>query len=138
MTEQHYQGGCQCGNVQYVVVGQPTVAAICHCKMCRRAHAAPAVAWALFESAQVEFTAGKPKRYESSPDAVRGFCADCGTQISFEASYLPGLVDISIGSLDELAAISPSLHYWYEEHLSWFKLGDELQRYQQWPPLEAD
>jgi len=105
--------------------------------MCRRAHAAPAVAWALFDSSQVEFTKGEPKTFESSPDAERSFCGDCGTQISFEASYLPGMIDISVGSLDDPGNISPSLHYWYEEHLAWFNVGDNLQRYDQWPPLDA-
>jgi len=103
--------------------------------MCRRAHAAPAVAWALFDSSQVTFTKGEPKQFESSPDAQRGFCADCGTQLCFKASYLPGMIDISIGSLDDPNAISPSLHYWHEQHLAWFNVSDDLQRYDQWPPL---
>lgn len=132
---QHHRGGCQCGNVQYRASGPAKVSALCHCSMCRRAHAAPAVGWALFDSSQVTFTKGEPKQFESSPDAQRGFCADCGTQLCFEANYLPGMIDISIGSLDDPNAISPSLHYWHEQHLTWFEVSDDLKRYDQWPPL---
>ena len=87
-------------------------AAICHCSMCRRAGGAPAIAWAMFAEDQVEFPNEKPKTYASSPPAQRGFCPHCGTPISFTATFIPGLIDITIGSLDDPAAIQPSLHYW--------------------------
>lgn len=130
------QGGCQCGAVRYSITGEPILAAICHCTMCRRAHAAPAVAWAMFDESQVAFDKGQPRPYASSADAQRGFCRDCGTQISFTASFLPGLIDISIGSLDDPEAIRPTLHYWDNEHLSWVEFADGLPRHPEFPPME--
>jgi len=95
MNEGELEGGCQCGAVRYVLTGTPVMAALCHCTMCRRANAAPAVGWAMFSEEQVRFTKGPPTQYASSPEAKRGFCAQCGTQISFTASYIPGLIDIT-------------------------------------------
>jgi hypothetical protein len=105
------EGGCQCGAVRYTISGEPTMAALCHCTMCRRAHAVPAVAWAMFRDDQIRFIAGLPKSYAASAEGTRGFCAACGTQISFTATYIPALIDIAVGSLDQPEAISPTRHY---------------------------
>lgn len=134
--DQTLEGGCQCGAVRYRITGEPVFAAICHCSMCRRAHAAPAVAWAMFSEAQVSFTAGKPAAYASSPDAERGFCAMCGTPLSFTASFIPGLIDIAIGSLDRPEAIPPALHYWDSKRLPWVHFADDLPRFPEFPPVE--
>ena len=138
MKQTQYQGGCQCGNVRYKVSAKPAMAALCHCKMCRHAHAAPAVAWAMFGADQVSFNNKQPTQYASSEDAKRGFCSNCGTQVSFEATYLPGMIDISMGSLDDPNLITPAFEYWYEEHLDWFKVEGEQPRYAQWPHSNAE
>jgi hypothetical protein len=134
VSEQRLEGGCQCGAVRYGINGPPILAALCHCTRCRRAHGAPVVAWAMYEEAQVRFGDTPPTLYESSPGARRGFCPRCGTPISFTADYIPGLVDITIGSLDEPSQVPPSLHYWETERLPWLQLGDRLPRYPEFPP----
>lgn len=129
------EGGCQCGAVRYRLAGEPVMAAVCHCSMCRRASAAPLLAWAMFRDEQVAFE-GTVSSYASSPGAQRGFCAHCGTPISFRADYLPGMVDITIGSLDRPEAIPPSFHYWDAERLPWVHLADGLPRHREFPPME--
>jgi hypothetical protein len=136
MSEQRVHGGCQCGAVRYEISGAPLFTALCHCTMCRRANAAPAVAWAMFKREQVRFTKRAPAEFASSPEARRGFCAACGTQISFTASFLEGLIDITIGSLDDPAAVPPALHYWDSKRLPWMKIADDLPRYPEFPPTE--
>lgn len=136
MPEQSYVGGCQCGRIRYRAEGAPLMAALCHCSMCRRAHAAPSVAWAMFAEGQVLFEGEKPQPYASSPGCTRSFCPRCGTQISFAAEYIPGLVDIAIGSLDNPDAIAPTFHYWDARRLEWDVPGDGLPRHAEFPPLE--
>lgn len=136
MSDQKIEGGCQCGAVRYTITGEPMLAAICHCTMCRRAHAAPAVAWAMYQETQVAFVQGEPKRYASSAEAQRGFCPECGTQLSFTASYLPGLIDITVGSLDYPEALEPELHIWDSRRLPWVKIADDLPRHHAVPPFE--
>ena len=135
MTERDLEGGCQCGAVRYRVTGAPVMAAICHCTMCRRANAAPAVAWAMFQEAQVAFLRGRPTTYGSSPGAERGFCAVCGTQICFTAEYIPGLIDLTIGSLDEPDKVAPTLHYWESKRLPWVHLADDLPKFPEFPTV---
>lgn len=137
MTDAGLEGGCQCGAVRYLIEGEPVIAALCHCSMCRRAHAAPAVAWAMYQQLQVRFLGKQPSIYESSAGARRGFCAGCGTQICFTAHYLPGLIDIAIGSLDDPSRVPPQLHYWESKRLSWMHLADQLPRYAEFPPADS-
>ena len=135
MLEARLEGGCQCSAVRYEVAGAPVMTAICHCSMCRRSNAAPAVAWAMYQEAQVSFTRARPKLYASSEEAQRGFCEACGTQISFTAAYIPGLIDLTIGSMDHPDAITPQFHYWHSKHLAWAEFADALPRHAEFPPL---
>ncbi len=136
MSDIQLDGGCQCGAVRYRVTGAPVMAAICHCSMCRRASAAPVVAWAMFQESQVCFTKSAPKTYASSQEAERGFCGTCGTPICFKAEYIPGLIDITIGSLDRPDSVKPEFHYWYSEHLGWVDFADGLPRHPEFPPAD--
>jgi hypothetical protein len=136
MTEPSFEGGCQCGAIRYRTTGDPLLAAICHCAMCRRANGAPAVAWAMFQESQVVFLRGAPTTHESSPGAKRGFCPVCGTPISFAADYIPGLIDLTIGSLDHPEKLAPALHYWDSERLPWVQFDDELPKHPEFPPVE--
>ena len=136
MSGSRLEGGCQCGDIRYEISGAPMMAAICHCTMCRRANAAPVVAWAMYAQEQVRFIKAEPQTYASSPEAQRGFCPRCGTQISFTASFLPGLIDITIGSLDQPEAVPPTLHYWHSNHLGWAEFADTLPRHAGLPPFE--
>lgn len=137
MSATTLEGGCQCGAVRYRIEGEPVMTALCHCSMCRRANAAPAVAWAMYAASQVTFPQSAPTVYESSPGARRGFCACCGTQISFTADFLPGLVDITIGSLDDPARVPPAFHYWESRRLPWLRIDDGLPRHAELPPMSS-
>lgn len=136
MAGERLEGGCQCGAVRYEIGGPPLMAALCHCSMCRRANAAPAVAWAMFRDTDIRFVSDGRREYASSPEARRGFCAACGTPISFTASFVPGLIDITIGSLDRPEALAPTLHYWDSRRLAWMKFADDLPKYPELPPFE--
>jgi hypothetical protein len=88
----------------------------------------------MYAESQVEFSKKELKTYESSPGCRRGFCLNCGSQISFTAEYIPGLIDITIGSLDDPNHVAPTLHYWESKRLSWLHLADQLPRYPEFPP----
>jgi hypothetical protein len=128
------EGGCQCGAIRYRATGEPILKAVCHCVMCRRASAAPATAWAMYQESQVTFLEDPPASYASSAEARRGFCARCGTQLCFTATFLPGLIDLTIGSFDAPETLPPTLHYWDSKRLPWLHVADGLPRYPEFPP----
>ena len=127
-------GGCACGTIRFEARDAPVAIAICHCSMCRRAAGAPVVAWALFDQADFAFVRGEPGRRASSAGVERTFCRDCGTQLTFAADFMSGLVDVTVASFDDPDAFPPQMHIWHDDRLSWLALGDALPRHAAEPP----
>jgi hypothetical protein len=128
------EGGCLCGAVRYAVRGEPAVVALCHCNTCRRAAGAPAVAWAMFRQDAFEMLRGERATYESSKGAARGFCGRCGTQLTWEGDVLPGMIDTTLASFDDPAALAPQIHIWEKQRLPWLQISDTLPRHAEFPP----
>jgi len=94
-------GGCQCGAVRFRAEGLGC-ASICHCRMCQKQFGSfygPFVT-----GIGVTWTRGAPKHFRSSNMGRRGFCADCGTPLTFE---MDGGVELAIGALDAPTLAAP-------------------------------
>lgn len=105
-------GGCQCGAVRFRVerLGR---ASICHCRMCQKAFGAfygPYV-----DSVGLTWTRGAPKYFQSSNLVRRGFCGDCGTQLSFETDRWEP--NIAIGALDDPKLAPPEVQLVFDAKL---------------------
>jgi hypothetical protein len=135
-TTARREGGCGCGAVRYAVHGDPVLVALCHCSSCRRSAGAPVMAWAIFPQEQFELLRGERALRASSPGVSRGFCARCGTQLSWEGDVLPGMIDVTLGSLDDPASLAPQMHNWDSTRLPWLATADSLPRHAEFPPQE--
>ncbi len=122
-------GRCLCGAIRYRAPSTPKWTALCHCDSCRRSASAPYVAWMGFAAESVLWT-GERHFYKSSEIATRGFCPDCGTQLSFESTRWPGEIHLYAVSLDDPEAYVPQLHCHVDERLSWVEIHDDLPKYQ--------
>jgi hypothetical protein len=113
-----FAGGCQCGAVRYQLTAAPTGSAICHCRMCQKAGGAPFMAFTGVKLANLVFTRGEPARYASSDLAERGFCAACGTPLTY---HMKGRnrVSVTIASLDDPAAFPPLDQLGVEARIPW-------------------
>lgn len=109
-------GGCQCGAVRFAVeetgLGQ---ASVCHCRMCQKAFGsfyAPLVA---VHPDALTWTRGERGLYRSSNHVSRGFCAACGTPLTYEADGDdPAL---AIGAFDRPELIAPTIQFGVERKL---------------------
>lgn len=122
-------GGCLCGAVRYRVSAAPQATSLCHCESCRRATGGPSLAWAIFAEGDVEITSGALASYPSSPGVERGFCARCGTSLTYARANRPGLFDVTTASLDEPEAFPPAKEIWTEERLSWVAASPALPQF---------
>src|SRR6185295_1085258 len=88
-NETIHSGGCLCGAVRFQVRGPAKWTAYCHCHSCRKHTGAPVSAYAGFERDHVLFTQGQLATFESSNGVKRGFCAACGSTLTYEGSRWP-------------------------------------------------
>jgi hypothetical protein len=123
------QGGCLCSAVRFRVSGEPLHSSICHCATCRRASAAPSVAWLTFDRGQVEFLSGSPRAYRSSQGVVRQFCGTCGSQLTYETAESPTTIDITTASLDNPNLFPPTVEVWLEHKVNWETPDDTRSHY---------
>ena len=130
-------GGCQCGAVRYTAGGPINDAYWCHCRMCQRAVGSVAAAFVNVAKGDVTWT-GERATYRSSPFGRRGFCAACGTPLTFDYPDSDNL-DLTIGSLDDPGAVVPSSHFGVESRVPRWLPPDGLpeQRADDYAPLVA-
>lgn len=129
-------GGCQCGRVRYSAEVENDDAYLCHCRMCQRATGGVSIAFKNVRRAAVTW-AHEPDRYASSPIARRGFCATCGTPLTFE--YVEGSenIDLTVGSFDDPSRFRPTTGFGAESmHEAWLDVRDlPRQRSDEYAPL---
>jgi hypothetical protein len=109
-----YSGGCQCGAVRFHVEGALGDASVCHCRMCQKASGSFYLPFVSVRSEVLTWTRGEPKRFQSSNATRRGFCADCGTPLTFEA---PDGLSLTIASFDHPEEIAPLMQWGTEAKL---------------------
>ncbi|MGA2793324.1 MAG: GFA family protein [Roseiarcus sp.] len=128
-----FAGGCQCGAVRYRLTAVPTRANICHCRMCQKAGGAPFMAFTGVKLANLAFTRGVPAKFSSSDIAERGFCAACGTPLTYQMKGR-NRISVTIGSLDDPAMFAPGEQLGIEGRLPWFATLAALpeQRTEDW------
>jgi len=106
-----FTGGCQCGAVRFACEGLGR-ASLCHCRMCQKAfgsYFAP-----LATAHGLVWTRGAPKHFQSSSVVRRGFCADCGTPLTYE--HAEG-VELALGAFDDPAALPPVIQMGLEARM---------------------
>jgi len=133
-------GGCLCDAVRYEITEPAIDVGYCHCRMCQRWTGAPVVAFASFPIGSIRFTRGEPKYYESSqggpqyykssPLAERGFCANCGSSLTYRP-LIPqwsDFITVELGSLDHPENMTPTWHLGIESQMPWLDIHDNLPR----------
>lgn len=117
--EGKWTGGCQCGAVRYRLTARLDNAHICHCRMCQKQVGGPFMALVASLREDFSWTRGKPAMFKSSAHVDRGFCADCGTPLTYDETTSPH-VNFSIGSFDDPATIAPNGQVGTESRMPWF------------------
>jgi len=112
-------GGCQCGAVRYALHDQPDNPHICHCRMCQKAFGSFFAPLTGVPMEKFELIRGELAIFRSSDETERGFCRNCGTPLTIHDVTSPRIA-VSIGSLDDPAAIPPQHQYGVEARLAWF------------------
>lgn len=134
MENETWSGGCQCGAVRYALRETPSNACICHCRMCQKQFGSFFGAFADVPPDSFQLTRGAPGWFQSSDEAMRGFCRDCGTPMFYKFMGRERIA-VSIGSLDRHSDMMPQAQYGIEGREPWFA---DLAHLPQTSPSEGD
>ncbi len=131
-SEQVFEGGCLCGAVRWRATGEPLYAYHCHCRMCQRQSGAAFLTGVTFPFDAVNWLRGEPCLHQSSENAKRGFCAQCGSWVSWQ--WFDEKISLTAGSFDHPECIIPNYHVFTESQVPWISIDDALPRYRRYPP----
>ncbi len=109
-----YSGGCQCGAVRFHIEGALGEASVCHCRMCQKASGNFMLPLVSVREARLSWIRKEPKRFQSSNHVRRGFCAECGTPLTYEA---PDGMAVAIAAFDHPDKIAPVVQWGLEGKL---------------------
>ena len=103
-------GGCLCGAVRVVAVGEPTRVGLCHCLDCRKHGGSLFFAGAIFPDAAVRVS-GETRVYGN-----RHFCPTCGSSVF---GRWDDEVDLHLGALDAADQFRPTYELFTARREAW-------------------
>lgn len=65
----------------------------------------------------------------TSPDVERGFCPNCGANLTYQHALREYEIDFSLVSLCDPAPFAPEKHIWVKDKLPWVHIGNEIPVY---------
>lgn len=133
-----YKGSCLCGAVTYEATGDPVVALQCHCLDCQKASGAAHVAFAAFPEAAVTIK-GKLQSFETKADSGktsrRYFCPSCGSWIAGRPESAPGVVALSMATMDGPVSIPIQFRVFDKRRRPWDVVDPALPAFPAMPPI---
>ena len=126
------KGGCLCGAVTYEITGPLRNSMACHCVQCRKTSGHFVSASAALKTDLKVCDNGGLKWYQSSPNARRGFCCECGSSLFWDLEGRD-LMGIMSGTLDGSTGIETSSHIFVAMKGDYYSLEDTLPKYDGYP-----
>jgi hypothetical protein len=128
------EGGCACGAVRYRLEAAPMFVHCCHCRDCQRQTGAAFAVNALIEIDRVALVSGEPVPYGMPTDSGRPHriyrCPACQTAVWSEYGGLAKLRFVRVGTLDDPAALPPTVHIYTRSKLPWVALPEGVPAFE--------
>ena len=126
------KGSCLCGRIVYEIDRLAGPIGHCHCKTCRKAHAAAYASTARVDREHFRWSRGEEFLgvFESSPGKLRRFCTRCGSHLVAERPTQSQVI-VRVATLDDDPGVTPVAHIWTSHDVPWLK-ADDLPRYPEW------
>lgn len=130
MSSSEARGACLCGGVSFTAGLPSKWVAHCHCTRCQRAHGAAFVTFVGLEEQRVQLRDPDHllRWHHAKEGGSRGFCSNCGSPMFFKAAAWPGELHIARALFTDPIDREPQAHAYYDTHVGWVALGDQLPR----------
>jgi hypothetical protein len=128
-------GSCLCGAIAYEIAGPLGPIGHCHCRTCRKAHAAAFATTARVARDDFRWTRGEEAlaAFESTPGKRRFFCPRCGAHLIAAWSGADTVI-VRIGSLDDDPGGRAMVHIWTSQRAPWHEITDALPQFDEFAP----
>ncbi len=130
-------GHCLCGAVRFTINAEPFGTGQCHCKDCQRASGTGHMSMARFRRDDVEIH-GETTGYASTADSgninTRYFCPKCGSRLFGENSARPGVVNVSIGCVDDHSWFAAQRVVYAKDRPRWDVTPTDIPNFDRMPP----
>src|SRR5262249_29494352 len=108
LAEPVHRASCACGEIELHASGEPRRVGLCHCLDCRKRHAAPVSAFAIFERSAVLLTGpgqgplphAALGTFHTKSGYRQAFCTRCGAHV-FGLKDRSEEIELLLGSFDE-------------------------------------
>ena len=125
------QASCQCGSLTAEIQdgAEPMVVA-CHCVDCQKRSGSPFGTMAYYPEDYVA-VAGEAREYARHTDSgntfTTGFCPACGSTLYGKPSGFPGIVGVTLGTIDERRLPAPVRSVYEQRRHHWVTMPAETQ-----------
>ena len=132
MEMEKYSGECFCGTVRVEVSAEPTVMAVCNCKLFRGWSAAPVTGAALWSPENFKVKQGKDhlSSYAKVEGHDRKWCTKCGGHVFVDHSTTYGKIDVYPSILKDFK-YQPAFHVNYASSI--LPIKDGLPKFADFP-----
>ena len=129
-------GRCLCGACSYEIEGDPIVVAHCYCRDCQRLSGAGHTTGAMFSEDGIILMV-EPASFsltsEGGNTVTRLFCGACGSPLFGKNTGMPGVMTVTLGTLDTPDPLMPQVAIFARTRRRWDLLDPTVATYDAQP-----
>lgn len=149
MSEESFEGGCDCRYIRYRMTGRPLFVHCCHCRWCQRETGTAFALNALIEADRVVHLGAEPEIVDTPSNSGKGQliarCPKCRIAIWSNYGGATFARFVRVGTLDNPDAFPPDIHIFTQSKQPWVVLppgARVVPEYydfrQEWPPASIE
>ncbi|WP_239113195.1 GFA family protein [Shimia biformata] len=121
------KGHCNCHAIEFEVHADPQGASMCHCGQCRRQSGG---VWAsAYVSDDALSISGSVRWFQSSKNAKRGFCPECGSFLFWKALD-EDTTSFALGALENPTGLRIEKHIFVGDKGDYYQITDGVEQRQ--------
>lgn len=126
-------GSCLCGGVKFSFKKFDSSIANCHCSMCRKFSGAAYGTFGTVNSENLNWESGFEliKIFNSSQNAHRGFCSNCGSSIYYRLTSPNAAFEIALGLLETEPTEPVSANIFCAYRPNWPRNVESIQNFEE-------
>jgi len=134
----NFQGSCMCGAVRYAAEAEPIFTGVCHCTNCQK-HTGSAFSCTVAVPKPTLSITGQTREFrhegDSGKEVITTFCPVCATRLTSEATVMPGVVMIEVGTLDDRSVFDGTFHIYCASAQPWVQFPAGATTFPKMPPM---